>query len=208
MKTVSIQEIPHNAVIIDVRTPIEHAEAHLQRAHDHVPLDTLNPADFMMRRGLDKDAGVYILCRSGSRATMAAQKFEEAGFANVNVIEGGISGSEDAGEPVVKNNAAANSNGPAIDLEKAKGALNGFYAKMGSYSLGRQLEMILGTVIVISMLLGFADVEFFFIFPLLIGAALFLKGMTGFCMGEKLLMKAPWNKSAVCTKKSSGGTCA
>lgn len=140
---------------------------------------------------------------------MAAQKFEEAGFANVNVIEGGITASEDAGEPVVKNHAtAASSTGPAIDLEKAKGALNGFYAKMGSYSLSRQLEMILGTAIVVCMLLGFADAEFFFIFPLFIGAALIFKGITGFCMGEKLLMKAPWNKGVVCTKKNSDGTCA
>jgi rhodanese-related sulfurtransferase len=217
MKTVSIQDIPRNAaegVIIDVRTPAEHAQAHLQRAHDHVPLDTLDPRDFMMRRGLDKDASIYILCRSGGRATTAAQKFTSEGFSNVFVIEGGILSAEAFGEPVVKSEAA-NDAGPAINVEKAKSALNGVYGKMATYSLERQTMMMAGAVIFLSMVLGFAGAEIFYGVALFAGASLFYKGMTGFCLGEKLMAKAPWNKGKTCganmcstTKGTGTGGCA
>lgn len=214
MKTVSIQDIPRNAaegVIIDVRTPAEHAEAHLQRAHDHVPLDTLDPKDFMMRRGLDKGAGIYILCRSGGRATTAAQKFETEGYTNVYVIEGGILSAEAAGEPVVKNQPANDAAGaiPAINVDKAKSALNDVYGKLAGFSIERQTTMIVGAVIFLSMVLGFADLDIFFLIPLIAGGALFYKGLTGFCMGEKLVAKAPWNKGKTCAAgKTDGGACA
>lgn len=216
MKTISIQDIPRNsadAVIIDVRTPAEHAEAHLQRAHEHVPIDTLSPRDFMMRRGLDNDVSVYILCRSGGRATTAANRFADEGYTNVYVIDGGILAAESAGETVIRNKPANDSAEPAINVEKAKNALNGFYAKLGKYPLDRQVMMIVGGVIVLSMLLGFADLEIFYVVPLLAGGALFYKGLTGFCMGEKIIAKAPWNKNnpaPFCStiNKSGTGGCA
>jgi rhodanese-related sulfurtransferase len=207
MKTVSIQDIPRNAgegVIIDVRTPAEHAEAHLQRAHDHVPLDTLDPQDFMLRRGLDKDASIYILCRSGGRASTAAQKFTSEGFTNVYVIEGGILSAEAYGEPIVKNEAA-NDTGPAINVEKAKNALNGLYGKLALFSIEQQVMIIVGSAIVISMLLGFAGAEIFYIIPLLLGAALVFRSVTGQCLAAQLLAKAPWNKGKFCGAEKSGG---
>ena len=211
MKTVSIQDIPRNAaegIIIDVRTPAEHAAAHLQRAHDHVPLDQLNPRDFMLRRGLDKDASIYILCRSGGRASTAAQQFASEGFNNVFVIEGGILSAEAFGEPVVKNEAANDSTGPAINVEKAKSALNGVYGKLAMFSLERQVTMMVGALIFTSMLLGFMGAEIFYGIALFAGGALFYKGLTGFCFGEKLIAKAPWNKGKFCSAgKSSGGAC-
>lgn len=217
MKTVSIQDIPRNAAeatIIDVRTPAEHAAAHLQRAHDHVPLDQLNPRDFMLRRGLDKDASIYILCRSGGRASTAAQQFASEGFTNVFVIEGGIISAEAYGEPVVKNDAA-NDSAPAINVDKAKSALNGVYGKLALIPLERQVTMMVGAIIFLSMLLGFMDMEIFYGVAFFAGAALFYKGLTGFCFGEKIIAKAPWNKGKSCganacstTKSNGGGNCA
>ena len=216
MKTVSIQDIPRNAAdatIIDVRTPAEHAAAHLQRAHDHVPLDQLNPRDFMLRRGLDKDASIYILCRSGGRASTAAQQFASEGFTNVYVIEGGIISAEAYGEPVVKNEPA---NDSAINVDKAKSALNGVYGKLAMIPLERQVTMMAGGLVFLSMLLGFMDMEIFYGVALFVGAALFYRGLTGFCFGEKIIAKAPWNKGKTCaagacaTKpatKTDGGSC-
>ncbi len=87
----------HEAIILDVRTDMEHAEKRLAADHAHVPLDQLRPADFMMRHGMDKDSGVYILCRSGKRAVQAAEKFVAEGYRNVHVIEGGILACEEQG---------------------------------------------------------------------------------------------------------------
>lgn len=196
MKTASIKDIPQatgDCVIIDVRTPAEHAEAHLQRAHDHVPLDTLNPQDFMLRRGLDKDAAIYILCRSGARATTAAQKFTAEGFTNIHVIEGGILSCEESGEPVVKN---ANSNTPpAIDPEKAKAALNTLYARLAKIPLDGQVRAAAGVLVVLGTVLGFAA-DIFFLIPLAVGGGLIFSGLTGWCGMAMALAKAPWNKTA------------
>jgi rhodanese-related sulfurtransferase len=205
MKFVTIQQVPRNpaeGIVLDVRTPGEHADLHLQRAHDHVPLDTLDPSDFAARRGLDKDAAIYILCRGGSRAQTAAQKFIDEGFINIYVIEGGIVAAEAEGEPVVKGHEGSSHAGisaPAIDINKAKaqalGMRDNFYGRMGKYTYERQLDLIIGATLVLTMMLGIADAEFFFIFPLLIGAGLFYRGLTGKCVGLKLLSKAPWNKN-------------
>lgn len=207
-------KIANDCVILDVRTPAEHAEAHLQRAHDHVPLDTLNPQDFMLRRGLDKDAPVYILCRSGARARVAAEKFEASGFSNIHVIDGGIMACEQNGEPVVKNDnkVAAAASGAAAE---SKAALNDIYARLAKIPLDGQFRLAVGIIVFLGSLLALAGAEFFILLPLAAGAGLIYSGITGWCGLAMLLAKAPWNKSAApfCQtmkkdgdKKGSGGS--
>lgn len=94
------------ATILDVRTPAEHEEQRLLAPHEFVPIDQLNPADFMLRRGLDRDAPVYFLCRSGMRARKAAGMFAGAGYKNLYVIDGGILACAENGEPVSAGEAA------------------------------------------------------------------------------------------------------
>src|ERR1700691_4696994 len=88
------------ATILDVRRQEEHDEQHLLAPHEFVPLDQLKPADFMLRRGLDREAPVYFLCRSGMRARKAADLFICAGYKNLYVIEGGIIACAENGAPV------------------------------------------------------------------------------------------------------------
>ena len=64
--------------VIDVRTPVEFAEVHVPQARS-VPLDELKPSSLQ----LQKDQPVYLLCRSGQRATKAAEKFAKEGFTSV-----------------------------------------------------------------------------------------------------------------------------
>ncbi len=71
--------------LIDVRTPVEFREVHLDIARN-VPLDQLNPAQVMQGRG---DKPLYVICRSGSRGKQACEQFHKAGFTNVINIEGG-----------------------------------------------------------------------------------------------------------------------
>ena len=93
--------------ILDVRRQDEHDEQHLLAPHAFVPLDQLDAKDFMLRHGLDREAPVYILCRSGMRARKAADIFSVAGYKNVYVIEGGILACAAAGEPVSSGSCAA-----------------------------------------------------------------------------------------------------
>ncbi len=91
-----------DALILDVRTPEEHQSVTLERNHWLVPLNELDAAGFIREHKLDGSTPLYILCRSGKRAAIAAQKFKKEGFKNVIVIRGGIIAAEKAGLPVKK----------------------------------------------------------------------------------------------------------
>jgi rhodanese-related sulfurtransferase len=175
------------SIILDVRTEMEHAEKRLTYGHAHIPLDELKPTDFMMRHGLDKDSGVYILCRSGKRATQAAEKFMAEGYRNIHVIEGGIIACEDCGQQVEGH--AANMN---IVATQEKSAI----------SLERQVRIAAGAIGAIGASLGLIVNPLFSIIPLLIGGGLIFSGITDRCGMALVLTKAPWNKM------SSNATCA
>src|SRR4029079_3301007 len=73
--------------LIDVRTPVEYQEVHLENARN-VPLDQLNPGALMQSRSGAVNEPLYVICRSGGRGQKACEKFLEAGFAHVGNIEG------------------------------------------------------------------------------------------------------------------------
>jgi len=73
--------------LIDVRTPQEFVEGHLNGA---ILIDYFN-ADFMNKMSkLDKSKDLYIYCRSGNRSGKAAKKLESMGFPKVYDLKGGI----------------------------------------------------------------------------------------------------------------------
>ncbi len=166
-------------VIVDVRTKMEHAEKRLALGHTLVTLDELNPTDFMMRHGLDRNNNVYILCRSGKRATQAAEKFTSEGYKNVHVIEGGIVACETHGHDLEGH--AANSN----SSENSKGPL----------SLERQVRIAAGLIVAIGAFLALMVHPLFSVIPLFVGGGLMFAGITDRCGMALVLTKAPWNKS-------------
>ena len=91
--------------LIDVRTPVEFREVHVEIARN-VPLDRLDPAALMQARNGSTDEPLYVLCRSGSRGQQACEKFLAAGFANVVNIEGGTLACIEAGLSVVRGKKA------------------------------------------------------------------------------------------------------
>ena len=202
-QTVRAEELqsldPNASIILDVRTKMEHAEKRLTFGHAHIPLDELKPADFMMRHGLDKDSGVYILCRSGKRATQAAEKFVAEGYRNIYVIEGGIIACEDCGQKVEGH--AANTNTASSQPK-------------GPISLERQVRIVAGAIAASGALLGLLVNPLFSIIPLFVGCGLVFAGVTDRCGMALVLTKAPWNKvgDATCAAQtcstSSGGNCA
>jgi rhodanese-related sulfurtransferase len=212
MRLIEMNAVPldgDDVTIIDVRTANEHNEIHLKRPHKHVPLDTLKPEVFMTENNLANDAPIYILCRAGVRAQTAANMFEQAGASNVYVIDGGIIAAEESGAEVVHGNASPASIKLDVETagakiteigrdtaEKAKQAQNKFYAKMASYPLNRQQDLILGFLLLVSMLFSLGDFELFYLVPIAIGAGLMHRGLTGKCKGEEITAKMPWNKES------------
>lgn len=206
ISTVPAHKVPEiisaGAVIIDVRTAMEHQEKRLDTAHDHIPLDTLNPQDFMLRRGLDRDDPVYILCRSGGRARQALEKFKAAGYGNVHVIEGGLMACEATGAPVTGLAAAAND---SAAMSAAQGMGGGIRKTITIIPLERQVRIAAGALVVVGALLGFALSPLFHALSLFVGAGLVYAGITDRCGMGLLLAKAPWNR--VDTAQNSGATC-
>ena len=86
-------------VVVDVRTPEEFAKGHLRDAKN-IPL-----ADLAKRIGeLDKSKNkqIVVVCQSGNRADKAVKLFQNAGFAEVVSLEGGVNAWQAANLPTVK----------------------------------------------------------------------------------------------------------
>lgn len=170
------QADPGQGAILDVRTRMEHAGKSLSLAHEHIPLDELDPVRFMNSRGLGTDAEVCILCRSGKRATQAAEKFSAAGYSNVKVVEGGIAACENGGHDI-----------------KVYGPNNGCAVGRSFVSLERQVRIVAGAVTALGALLGLFVHPLYSVIPLFVGGGLVFSGVTDRCGLALVLTKAPWN---------------
>ena len=73
--------------LIDVRTPQEFAEGHLDGA---VMIDYFDDEFMNKMSKLDKSKDLYIYCRSGNRSGKASRKLESMGFPKVFDLKGGI----------------------------------------------------------------------------------------------------------------------
>lgn len=86
-----------DAVILDVRTPMEVSEGIIPGA---VHLDYNNPGQFVPGLSeLDEDKAYYIYCRSGARSAAACAHMRDMGFDELYNLKGGIL---DWNGPVVK----------------------------------------------------------------------------------------------------------
>ena len=172
MKTITpielqkILAVQPSAPIIDVRTPVEFAEVHVPQAQS-VPLDELRPGALP----LPKDQPVYLLCRSGGRATKAAEKFTREGFVQPVVVEGGTLAWIEASLPVTRGQTKV-------------------------ISLERQVRIVAGSLVLIGVLLGWFVHRGFFGLSAFVGAGLVFAGVTDFCGMGLLLARMPWNKRA------------
>jgi len=150
--------------VLDVRTPVEFAEVHVPQARNF-PLADLNPASL----SLSKTKPVYLLCRSGQRASKAADKLSQAGFTNPVVVAGGTLAWIDAQLPVTR------------------GASN-------VISLERQVRIVAGLLVLSGIALGWFVHRGFFGLSAFVGAGLVFAGITDFCGMGLLLARMPWNR--------------
>jgi rhodanese-related sulfurtransferase len=170
IETISAKRLPEllgnaEATVIDVRTPKEYESAHVVGAQ-LFPLDKLSTEHFCQQHG--KDSPVYILCQSGKRAAMAAERLMKEGHGNVAIIEGGTEEAINAG----------------IHVEYGK----------SSISIERQVRIVAGLLVLTGTLAGaFIDPGLLLI-PGVVGAGLAFAGITDTCGIAMALGKCPWNQ--------------
>jgi len=128
--------------ILDVRSSSELSEVKTENAI-HIPLNEL-PLRISELKNIDGE--IITLCRTGNRATIAAQALLQAGFSNVSLIEGGIIALEKSGYPLIKS--------------KLK------------WSIERQVRFLAGTIVLVFSLLALFINQWFALGSLFIGGGL------------------------------------
>ncbi len=154
--------------VLDVRTPVEFAEVSLAGSRN-LPLDELDPAQLAEDARSRPDQPVYLLCRSGQRATRAAGKLAAAGYTQIFVLEGGLLAWIAAGLPVARGSARV-------------------------ISLERQVRIVAGALVFTGVALGWFVHRGFFGLAAFVGAGLVFAGISDFCGMGLLLARMPWNK--------------
>lgn len=80
------QKNTNNAILIDVRTPVEYAEGHLENAKN---INWFDKNFEEQVKSLDKEETIYVYCKAGGRSAKAQQKLLDMGYKNVINLEGG-----------------------------------------------------------------------------------------------------------------------
>ena len=159
--------------VIDVRMPKEYMQVHAVVARNY-PLDSLDPRQIMLSHGSNGHSPLYVICKSGTRANMACRKFEEAGFDNIVMVEGGTSAWESAGLPVNRS-------------EK----------RIKVIAIDRQMRIVAGSLVVLGVVL--ANINPWFIgLSAFVGAGLIFAGVTDYCPMMAALARMPWNRGQAC----------
>ena len=87
--------------LIDVRPQDEFDRLHVLSSRS-IPLPELSHSELLRERRLSPDKPLYIICRKGVSAKLAAENLAAAGFDNSIIVEGGIDAWAHFGLPVVR----------------------------------------------------------------------------------------------------------
>jgi hypothetical protein len=93
-----------NAVIVDVRTPGEYDDGHIDQA---INIDFENPSFTSEIKNLDTTKTYFVYCRSGSRSGQAISVMKSNGINNVLELNGGIISNTDTVKLVTINNTGS-----------------------------------------------------------------------------------------------------
>ncbi len=152
--------------LIDVRTPVEFREVHLETARN-VPLDQLDPQALMHARNESSGEPLYVVCKSGGRSKQACEKIINAGFLQVVNVEGGTTACIEAGLPVVRGKKAI--------------------------SLERQVRIVAGSLVLLGVVGSYLN-PYLIGLSAFVGAGLVFAGITDTCGMGMLLARMPWNQ--------------
>jgi len=154
--------------LIDVRTPAEFREVHIDFARN-VPLERLD-AKSLAEKQRQTVGPLNVVCRSGGRGRQACEKMIAAGMSEVVNVEGGTLAWEAAGLPVVRGQK--------------------------TIALERQVRIAAGSLVLIGALLALFVHPYFIGLSAFVGAGLIFSGVTDTCGMGLILARMPWNQVA------------
>lgn len=153
--------------ILDVRTGGEFESVHIPGSFN-VPLDLLSEH---VTDVAHLDHPVVLVCQSGSRATTAQSKLNEAGKRNLRVLEGGIGAWQTTGGDIATGEQ--------------------------TWSLERQVRLTAGTIVLTASLVGIKFVPARAIAGA-VGFGLAFSALTDTCAMGNVLAKLPHNRGPKC----------
>jgi rhodanese-related sulfurtransferase len=153
--------------LIDVRTPAEYREVHVEFA-TNVPLEQFQAAELMPSLGDVAKRPLYVVCQRGGRGQQACQALLKAGCTSAINIEGGTEACIEAGLPLVRGKS--------------------------SISLERQVRIAAGSLVLLGVLLAWFVHPAFLGLSAFVGAGLVFAGATDTCGMGMLLARMPWNQ--------------
>jgi rhodanese-related sulfurtransferase len=153
--------------LIDVRTPAEFSEAHVENARN-LPLERLDPAALRADPGAARAKPLYVVCQKGGRGRQACEKLAAAGWTDVVNVEGGTLACEAAGLPIVRGKK--------------------------TISLERQVRIAAGSLVLLGSALALLIHPYFVGLAAFIGGGLVFAGVTDTCGMALILARMPWNQ--------------
>jgi rhodanese-related sulfurtransferase len=151
--------------MIDVREYPEFAGGHIAGS-EWVRLSELQKAS----EGWDREEELLLVCRSGQRSQQAREMLGAKGFRNVRVLAGGVE------QRVLEG-----------------GVLTRLPSRV--WSMERQVRVIAGGMVVISLLLAMLVSRWFLIWTGVVGVGLVFAGVSDICMMATVLGTMPWNRA-------------
>ena len=153
-----------NTIIIDVRAPDEYAKEHIADSHN-IPLDALT----FDRLAAYRNATIIFHCKLGHRTKQAANLLASIPCQQAYCLTGGIEQWKQANLPTQTN--------PKAPIE-----------------IMRQVQFIVGLMILIGLGLSLLISPYFLLLPLAAGLGLLAASFTGSCILAKALMWLPYNR--------------
>ncbi|MEY4667445.1 MAG: inner membrane protein YgaP [Pseudomonadota bacterium] len=160
----AVRDQQSEALLLDVRTPAEFEEVHVEGAVLH-PLTDLNPNH--VKKLAEGKRACFLICRSGGRARQAAEKLSDQGLPTLTVMAGGMQAWESEGLPVTRGRK--------------------------TISLERQVRIAAGALVVIGSALGYLVSPYWIVLSAFVGAGLMFAGITDTCGLAMVLARMPWN---------------
>jgi glyoxylase-like metal-dependent hydrolase (beta-lactamase superfamily II)/rhodanese-related sulfurtransferase len=163
-------------LLLDVRSPIEFESERIEGALN-VPLEALDAHRDEIAEGAD----LVVVCRTGVRATIAAESLARSGL-QARVLDGGMQAWRRARLPIREGRKRL--------------------------PVDRQVQLIAGVMVLTGVALGLLVSPWFLALAAFFGAGLTFAGATGTCGLGLLLMKLPWNAPRARLGDVGGAVCA
>ncbi len=140
-----------------------------EHAREKIPYAMCHSADAIKDMDFDKNQTVVVHCQSGNRTKQCLKQLEQANTDTIYVLEGGISAWRQVGGQTIEN-------------------------KKAPLPLMRQVQIIVGSMVLVGLILGYFISPWFYWLSAFFGGGLLFAGLTGFCGMANLLMLLPYNR--------------